>query len=227
MTTVISRLFPDQRSANSVKEQMLTRGFPRSALKVMSASDGAVADKLARAGVATDTAAAYADHVAGGKAVLVVLATYKPLCAARIAREMLAGAGTIDIGGHSEESYTKEEPVTNSSILKDHPRFLTLPVDPEDYRGRLMSREFNIPLLKPHRTKRSAISGGRFMSLKFWPMPLLKTNRKANSAIKGGRHMSARFWPQPLLTTRPRRKNVIPGGGFPLSRLFGWPTVIR
>jgi hypothetical protein len=39
--------------------------------------------------------------------------------------------------------------------------------------------------------------------------------------------MSQMFWPQPLLSTGPRRSSVIPGGGRPLSRLFGWPTIIH
>ena len=82
-------------------------------------------------------------------------------------------------------------------------------------------------LLSPHRTKRSVMDGDRRMSRLFWPMPLVTHGRKANSAIHGGKHMSRWFWPQRLVSTASRRTSVIRGGGHPLSRLFGWPTIIH
>ncbi|MEP4199376.1 MAG: hypothetical protein ABJL99_27450 [Aliishimia sp.] len=223
MTQVITRLFSSVDAARAQMNKMQLRGFPRNAMQVLPRGTSAQA-KLVDAGVAGDTAKAYAKHKEKGSAVLLINATFKPLKAARIAREMLDEVETIDMGALDEESYVKTPLETSSSVMKDHPRFLTLFGAITD-RGPVTGA-FGMRMLQPSRTKRSAMrDGGRRMSRAFWPMPLLKEKRSASSVISGGRHMSRAFWPMPLITNKPRRSSVIRGGDHPLSRRFGWATI--
>ncbi|MEP3636136.1 MAG: hypothetical protein ABJM43_00135 [Paracoccaceae bacterium] len=223
MTQVITRLFSSVDAAHAQMNKMQLRGFPRHAMQVLpQASD--VQAKLADAGVADDTAKAYSKHKSKSSAVLLVNATFKPLGAARIAREMLDEVETVDMGALDEESYFKTTPEKSSSVMKDHPRFLTL-IGAVTDRGPITGA-FGMRMLQPLRTKRSAMrDGGRRMSRAFWPMSLLKEKRGASSVISGGRHMSKTFWPMPLVSNKPRRSSVIRDGDHPLSRRFGWATI--
>ena len=229
MTTIITRLFPSRESAAAVAADLDLKRFPRRAVHVITSSSDegaeAVSAQLERLEVDPAAATAYTDHLTkGDTALLVVRATYKPLGAARIAREALADADTIDVGQVPDDIYVPDRPERTPSVLTDHPHMLMLPMaDDEIPRGPVTGNFFR--LLSPHRTKMSAMSGDNRMSRFFWPMPLLKRHRTANSAIHGGRVMSRRFWPQKLLLSGPRRKAVIPGGGHPMSRLFGWPLI--
>ena len=229
MTTIITRLFPSRESAAAAARDLDFKRFPKRAVQIITASadDGAeaVSAQLEHLEIDPAAAATYADHLTkGDTALLMIRATYKPLGAARIARETLAEAETVDVGQVPDDIYVPDRPERAPSVLTDHPHMLMLPIaDDEIPRGPVTGNFMR--LLSPHRTKRSAMTGDHRMSRFFWPMPLLKRHRNANSAIHGGRVMSRRFWPQKLLSTAPRRKAVIPGGTHPLSRLFGWPTI--
>lgn len=228
MTTVITRLYADASKAESVANRLRWEGFPRNAVRVIT-SDGRdseqIRGRLERADVSEAVVADYASQVASGGAALVIQATYKPLGAARLAREIVEDSGAIDSASEHNDYYMPDRPDHAPSVLKDHPRFMTLPLEPEDYRGGPISRELGLRLLSPHKARNSAIRGGRHMSRAFWPMPLVSKGRKATSAISGGRHMSKSFWPMPLVSTKPRKNSVIRGGALPLSRLLGWPPI--
>jgi hypothetical protein len=217
MTTLISRLFADEAAARSAAERLYFKGIPRGDIKIITG--GADANtRLARAKVHESAIGPYAQALAAGNAALVVRATYKPLGAARITREILAKRDTIATAGVTDDYGLPYEPERAPSVLKDHPHMLSLPgFAPRGH----MSSAFGMPLLKEHKAKRSVTAPGRRMSRAFWPMPLLKSKSHSSSAIRGGRHMSRMFWPMPLLANAPRRKSVIPGGGLVFSRLFG------
>ncbi|WP_439522681.1 hypothetical protein [Marivita sp.] len=231
MTKVISRLFADAAKAQAVKADLLSKGFPTKAVLTFGAEDKPGADDLKNLGMEKKTATAYAKNIGKGSTAMVVLATYKPLGAARIAREAFAATETIDVGDLSEETYVKEEPkgATESvSVLKDHPLFLTRRRDIEEHRPGLVSQSLGLRMLLPHKTgKRSVIRGGRYMSRSFWPMPLLTKNRHSDSVISGGKYISKYFWPMPLVTTSERRNSVIPNGGTPFSRMLNLPLLIK
>lgn len=232
MTTVITRLYADETKALAVAKRLRWEGFPRSAVQVVTTrtgeDQGTLAARMERVLVPAEAAPVYAGRVAGGNALLIVRATYKPLGAARIAREALERTGAIDVGDVPDDVYVKDPPDHAPSIMKDHPRFFTLPFeDDDDFRAGPVTPAFGFRLLSPPRERRSAISGGRYMSRFFWPMPLLTRNRRANSAISGGRQMSRAFWPMPLLSTRRRKMSVIRGGALPLSNLLGWRPISR
>lgn len=230
MTQIITRLFPSEKSAARTARKLHEEGFPKYILRIFTAASAKDADamkaRLEKADIDPAAAAVYAEHLKDDAALLLIPATYKPLGAARIAREILAEADTVDLGDIPDDTFVKDRPDHAPSVLKGHPLLITIPLwDDEMPRGPVTGGF--LPLTKQHRTKRSAMSGDHFMSRKFWPMPLLKRHRKANSAIHGGKFMSRMFWPQKLLSTGPRRNSVIRGGSRPLSRLFGWPTVIH
>lgn len=228
MTNVITRLYADTTKAEAVANRLRWEGFPRNSVRVISADggdDGAIRARLSRADVNDAIIGAYASKLADGAAALVIQATYKPLGAARIAREIVAKSDAIDGASEFNDYYMPDRPDHAPSVLKDHPRFMTLPLEPEDYRGGPISRELGIRLLSPRKSRNSAIRGGRHISKAFWPMPLVSKGRRATSAMSGGRHMSRAFWPMPLVTTKPRKNSVIRGGSLPLSRILGWPPI--
>ena len=231
MTQVITRLFADHQTARRAEGQFRFFGFPRNIYRTLTADDAATADalvdKLTRAGVQEATAKAYAAKMTPESALLIVSAGYKPLGVAKKTREILDRLTSVKVGKHPEENWIPTPPNRAPSILKDHPRLLTLPEELENPRGPI-SRDLGVRLLSEPRNRTSAMTnGGRRMSKMFWPMPLLKSKGKASSAISGGKHMSRMFWPMPLLSTKTRRNSVIRGGALPMSRLFGLPTVSR
>ena len=228
MTTVITRLFASEKTARSVTNRLHRERFSSRSYSVITEGDAdssaALVDRLERAQVDPAAAAAYAKHLTGDAALLLISVTYKPLGAAQIARGILAEYETIDVGTVPEDIYMPDGPEPAQSVLKEHPRFLTLTPDPDDPPRGPVTSGF-MKLLSPHRTKRSVISGERRMSRMFWPKPLVSHKRSATSAISGGAHMSRKFWPQDLLSRKPRRNSVIRGGSLPFARLFGWPSI--
>ncbi len=220
MTTIITRLMPDQAAAQSAADRLQFKGVPKRACDVIVASDKAEA-RMQRAQVHPDAIAAYSKALAAGNAVLVVRTTYKPLGAAQMTRDILAKRDTIDAGNVTEDFFVPGKPEKARSVLKDHPLILSLPVPAP--RGPVSS-EFGLRLLKEHRRKRD-LKHNNPMSAKFWPGKLISRKSRSSSVISGGRYMSQMFWPGKLLSTKPRHKKVIPGGGFPFSRMFGMKTV--
>jgi hypothetical protein len=223
MTTLITRLYASEKAADAMADKLYWKGFPKRSLQVVTGSDkAAVEDRLKRAHVPAETAAIYAEHVAGGTALLMIAATYKPLGAAKIARTMTAKSDAMDVAGVVDETKVPDLPDHAPSVLKDHPRFLSMGISGT---RNLVSDQLGLRTLSKHRERNSAISGGRFMSRAFWPMKLVSTNRTASSAISGGKHMSRAFWPMPLLSSAERRNSVMPGGGTPFSRALGFKTL--
>jgi hypothetical protein len=231
MTTVITRLYGDPKTAAEAAGRLKWNGLPANAVRVIT-SDGPAAGgdldaRLARAGVDPAAVPTYTRAVAAGGAALVVRATYVPLGAARITRETLAKTKSVDSGGVVEEYYVSEGPDPAPSVLKSHPRFLSLDLKPGEYKGGPISADLGIRLLSKRERKSRVYHGGRYMSKWFWPMPLLATKRSASSAIKGGAHMSKVFWPMPLLSRKERTRSVIRDGALPFSRALGMSTVTR
>ncbi len=220
MTTIITRLMPDQAAAQSAADRLQFKGVPRRACDVIVGSDDAE-ERMTRAQVHPSALAAYGKGLAAGNAVLVVRTTYKPLGAAQLTRDILAKRDTIDAGKADEDFFVPNTPDKAPSVMKDHPLFLSLPVPAP--RGRV-SDEFGIATLKDRKPRRH-LSHNRAMSRMFWPGKLISRKTRSSSVISGGRQMSRAFWPGKLLSTKSRRNSVIPGGALPFSRMFGLKTV--
>ena len=221
-TTVISRLYGDAQSANGIRERLYREGFPRHALSVVSASDGddveAVKAKIMRAAVPEEGADAYATRVSEGASLVVVRATYKPLGAVRIANETFESSGALPVNLAAQSFKIKTPPDHAPSILKDHPRFLTM-APRGTHAGGPVSGQLGMRLVSAPKRRDSVINGGKLMF-----GDGVKRGRSSSSAMSGGRFMSRSFWPMPLLTKKRGGSSVIPGGGHPFSRLLGWPT---
>ena len=227
MTTVITRLFEDRSAAEYAVDKLAFRRLPSWAMDIITAPDGAkpatVKATMLSAKVHESAVDTYAKHLSKGQALLVVRATYKPLTAATITREVLARRDTIDTGDLVNDYYISDGPDPAPSIIRGHPHMLTLPVDQAKFAGQPISMSFGLRMLSTRRKRDSAISGGGYKSRMFWPMPLLSTKTRSNSAISGGKFMSRMFWPMPLLSRGQRANSVT--RGLTISRIMNWPTI--
>lgn len=221
MTTIITRVFPDAAAAEKAVKRLDFRGFPKRDRQIIVAGDDAE-NAMRRAHVHESALKPYAKKLAAGNAVVAVAATYKPLGAARLTREIFEKFDTVNMGDVVEEASVAWQPEKSPSVLKDHPLFLTLPGIENP--GRI-STMFGMNLLKDRKAKRPLMAHDKRMSRMFWPMKLLSTKSRSSSVISGGRVMSRMFWPAKLLTTGERRRSVIPDGGTPFSRRLGLKTV--
>jgi hypothetical protein len=223
MTTVISRIFPDEAAARGAVDRLIFKGVPKRECDVFVTDDDAT--RLEKALVHPDAVAAYEKAMQTGQAVVVVRTTYRPLGAAKLTREVLDQRGGLETAGITEDHFvTGTGARARSSILQDHPLLMTSPYEMQ-VRGPV-TESVGMAMLSPSRTKRSAMSGGRFMSRAFWPMPLISRKQRKSSVISGGRHMSKIFWPRPFLSSKARRKSVMTGGGGPaIARFLGVPSI--
>lgn len=227
MATVISRLFSAEAGANKVAKTFERARFPRRDTHVVRMGEdhtvASVTDAMVSLGVAEETARAYTSKMADGGAVFVVKATYKPLTAKTIARDILDAADTVDMGAVEEENWVKDEIEPMSSVLDDHPLFFTRVRETHERKGPVTAGI--MPLLskrKPHSS--SVISGGKKMS--FWPMPLLREGLITKPRLRKDGPVTARL-PFPLLSGGKRDKSVIPGGKLIVEENLGIPSIIR
>jgi hypothetical protein len=195
MATIISRLYKDAATAAAVVAALRGQGYPADTIDLIAGGDGSVKDRIA---------AAYADRIATGKALVVARVGFAPIGAARNAMQIVDGFDPLHVTGAVGDEYV-EDPLRNDlllSILPGHPRFLTPDLPPAQGSGYgLMSDAFGLRLLSPDRPHRSAMRGGGYMSTRILPFPLLTRQRPHRSAIHGG--------------------------GTPLSTLLGLPLVSR
>lgn len=230
MTTVITRLYADDKTACDIARQLKADGIPKKALQVIVA-DGrkrpALIEALKSAGVHDSAAAGYADRVAAGAAALVAKVNYKPLGAAKIVRTVTAKAAVVALENATEEFTCKDAPKMTDNIMKDHRHmFLTQPVKSEPA-GEFSAR-FGWRLLLDTPRKKNVYEGGRFMSTNFWPTALVKdTPRKPNLLPADAPPQSAKFWKAPLLKDTPRQSNVMPGDFLPFSQILSLKTISR
>lgn len=180
MTTIITRLYPDAATAGTVVNALRSIGLGDDTIDVITASDGAAAQMRA-ARVAPSTADTYAGAMTGGQALLVVRAPFAPMGIARKALNTVNATASIDAGVEEQDRYIREQPdMTRANrVMKDHRFFMTNPHSRLSH-GRVFGRG-----LSADRPRTSAISGGAYMSTKFWPMKLVSTGRQARSAMSG------------------------------------------
>jgi hypothetical protein len=201
MTTIITRLYPNGTAAHAVADALMAGGHQASYIDIID-TPNAAAMKAAR--VSDTAAAAYANAMTSGQALLVIRAPFSPIGAANSAKSIVGNYASIDAGLATEDNYVREVARADRflSILSDHPRFFSQDMDPGRGRTRTtVSSAFGAKLLAPYKTRRSAISGGAYISTKFWPMRLVSANKT--------------------------KRSVISGGGHPLSKLLGMAVISR
>ena len=231
MTTVITRLYAEEKTARDIANRLIHEGISISALQVVKAEGRkrpALTEALKAAGVHASAVAGYADCLAAGGAAVVAKVNHKPLGAAKIVRNTTAKAATVALENVTEEYSCKDAPKMNDNIMKDHRHiFLNAPVKAGPA-GEFSAR-FGWSLLKdtprkPNLCPRDAAP----KSAAFWPTPLVKdTPRKPNLCPRDAAPKSAAFWKAPLLKDSPRQSNVIPGDFLPFSNTFGLATISR
>jgi hypothetical protein len=124
MTTIITRLYQDEQTANGVAQSLLDIDFREGMLDVItSAGDPAAAMEAAK--VPSGSRAAFAEGVQGGNALLVVRA---PFGAAR--KAMIVVDKTESLAGDSKYEATYLKRNLGNYILRDHPRIMTSPEFP-------------------------------------------------------------------------------------------------
>jgi hypothetical protein len=205
MTTIISRLYSDSKTAHAVAANLQEKGLETGAFDIITQEAGSVAERLKVARVSASSAAAYAPMIAQGHALLVVRAPFAPIGLARSAMEIMDWTPSMRVPGAVPNEYIREEVDDRHyiSVLTSHPRFFSQDINPGSGIGPgLASRAFGVRLLSPHREKRSASGNGGRNSRVFWPLPLLSRPKERRSAIPGGAYMSRWFWPMPLVTRK-------------------------
>jgi hypothetical protein len=182
MTTIITRLYPDAGTARGVVSALLARGLDQDLIDVIGADGaGPVEHRLTAASVNPQSAAAYAAAMTGGRTAVVVRAPFAPMGTARNAMRVMDSTASIDVGTAGSEYIRVSPSLTNrSSILQDHPFFMSNPLRPTGH-GHI----FGAKLLSAHKERRSAIAGGKLVSKAFWPMKHISARKTKTSAIKG------------------------------------------
>jgi len=189
MTTVISRLYPNEKAAQAVVSALHDVGFPADTTDIVTANHGGnLADAIKATRVASDAASIYAQELKNDTALMVVRAPFTPFGAAREAMNVVDGFDALSSAVTDNNVLVRDEPARELflSILPNHPLFMTDRREMGRNDGRI-SHGFGWRLLSPRRTKASAMSGGRFMSRLFWPMPLLSQKKNKSSVYKGGK----------------------------------------
>ncbi len=181
MTQVITRYFNTAEQARAAQRTLLEERVPRSAMQIFETAGG-VADTLTGENVNADAAKAYEARLADGGAVLLIKAGYQPLGVAKLTRQTVAQMGAADMGDIVEEVYIKDKPGNVSSVMTEHPLFLT------------RQREF----------------GSTNYHMANWPIPLI-SHRKPYTESVIPRHGRMANFPLPLITRhKPRDAFAFP-----------------
>lgn len=181
MSTIVTRLYEDPANADAVVATLKAEGFPEDCMSVVEQrSRRSAQDMIEEAGVPSDVAQQYAQHLSANRALLVVRAPFVPFGAARRAIEVADTYPAFDAGVANQNINIPEEPNPDLflSILPSHRLFLTNMLDVRnDLKPRGFSRVFGIPMLseKPKKRMRPAVIDQRFGDFLF---PLLARNRK-------------------------------------------------
>lgn len=190
MTTIITRLYEDMATARGVADALLNNGHDAGTIDIFSGAD-ATPTRMVAARVSAEAAEAYAPMAAAGKVLLVVRAPFAPIGTARNAMRTVDKVASIKVGVADENHYIRETPSVQAqrSVLTDHPFFMS-----NKHRRMGHGHIFGSNPIKPSRPRTSAISGGAYMSTKFWPMRLVSASAKqGTSAIRGGWLISKSF----------------------------------
>jgi hypothetical protein len=160
MTTIITRLYPDEATAQAVAGQLTSAGHAARTIDVITAGAD-LHGRLAAARVPDASAAAYAGGISAGNALLVVRAPFNPIGAANHAMSVVDRAASIDAGVVNENAYVREQVRSDLflSVLTDHPLFFTPDMGARK-RGPV-SEAFGMRLLSRNVTKTSAVGKGR------------------------------------------------------------------
>lgn len=178
MTTVISRIYADEATADAVLAAMAKAGFPESTCDKISAGARA-ADLIRAARVPREDVDVYAAMLTEAATMVVVRAPVTPFGAARKAIEIVDSHVSVPVAVPSQSVYLREtlkrDLYIGQSILKDHPRWFSGDFQPgSGQRRSLLSEAFSWKLLSQRKPRSPAKRGNRYLSTRILPFPLLK-----------------------------------------------------
>lgn len=124
MTTIITRLYQDEQTANGVAEALFEAHFKKKMLDLIGSGDDAQA-RMEEAQVPASLIESYAQGVGSGQALLVVRAPFGGAEKAGIIVDQ-----TDSLAGDSTYVSTKISRQVENYILKDHPHIMTSPEFP-------------------------------------------------------------------------------------------------
>jgi hypothetical protein len=210
MTKLITRYFDSAEKARKARHELLyRRGVSPQIVRLFEDADG-LAVRLTGLQVAKKTADTYQKHVAGGGAVLMVAAGYKPLGVAGIVREVTADMGAVDLGDLVQEVEVEDVRPPTLSVLRGHPLMMTRPRDP--YATNFYMANWPIPLISRRKPFKEMLFEPHARMADFI-LPL--TNRRkpyTESSIP--RHGRMANFPIPLISRRkPNTNSIIPRHG--------------
>jgi hypothetical protein len=206
MTTIITRLYKDLATAQAVAAELSLAGHDNATIDVIGRDgDGTAEARMAEARVPRASAAAYAGGVAKGAALLVVRAPFAPMGTARHAMRVVNRTAAIDVGLADEDVYIREQPKVEKAgkVLPGTVFYMSNP-----HRSLPHGHIFGKNPLIASKPRTSAISGGAYMSTKFWPGRLLSVPKERTSAIRGGMLISSIFGIPTLSGDTPSRELI-------------------
>lgn len=158
MTTIVTRLYEDATHADAVVAKLKADGFPDDTIDVIEQrSRTSAQDQILAAGVPSDTAQQYAQHLTSSRALLVVRAPFVPFGAAKTAIEAADVYPSFDAGVDDENTNVPDAPSPDLylSILPSHRLFLTGMYElRNNLKPRGLSAAFRIPTLAKRNEKR-------------------------------------------------------------------------
>jgi hypothetical protein len=191
MTTIITRLYSDTATAQSVAAALMAEGHDQDYVDVIGKDgEGDVMGRLRHARVSAVAGKAYAPAIAKGNTLVVVRAPFTPMGAARNAMKVVDRTKSIKVGIASEDEYIREEPriAARGRVLPPGTFFMSNPHRSSTH-GHILGSN---PIIHS-KPRTSAISGGAYMSRFFWPMKLVSRPKEGTSAIRGGWLVSSMF----------------------------------
>ena len=242
MTTNITRFFDSAETAREARRELYH--LRRLSARIMDIHDdpATLASALAADQVAPATIEAYAARMAaGGGAVLLVRAGFKPLNVANITRETAARMGAVDFGDLEQEVVVPDTHNPLLSVLRDQPLMLSRPRLPDSTRFHMADWPWPL-VVRRDRAPDTVMAGNPTMTgglypltmeykpftdsifprharMANFPIPLLSRRKPFTGSIFG-RHARMANFPIPLLSRRqPRNPSVFPRHG----RMANWP----
>lgn len=187
MTTVITRLYADGKTAEQAVTALKLQNHPDDNIDTVSSGSGAQ-DAMTTAGVPENSAAAYAKAMTSGSALVVVRAPVTPFGAARNAMDTLDQFDSVDAGVANQNVYIETAPsgdmLMELKVDRTHRHWATW--GNERRRGRV-SDAFGVKCLSPYKTSRSAYSGTKFFGSFLLP-PISKRKPRGDSVFSGTKH---------------------------------------
>jgi hypothetical protein len=204
MTTIITRLYPDQAAAQTVADALARQNLNLTSVDIIT-RDGADA-RMRKAMVGPDAAAVYAGPVAQGKALLVVNAPFAPMGTALRAIRTVNGFPSIDVGLADQDAYIRDEPDVQleGRVFTGTVFFMSNPNRPLPM-GHILGSD---PIRRRPR-RNSAIAGGAYMSTKFWPGKLISKHKDHRPLTREGWLFSKIFGIPTLTKDWPPRDEVM------------------